>query len=84
MSTPAAADNESIGESSTADSYASSDNSGSIDNGNSDPNYSTGINDGSIPSSSDLASAIKNKVDSIVRNSIGRMIDKTPFLLPFH
>jgi hypothetical protein len=34
-------------------------------------------------SSSDLASAIKG-VDSIIRNSIGGVIDKTPFLLPFH
>ena len=35
-------------------------------------------------SASELASAIKNKVDSIIRNSISGIIHKTPFLLPFH
>jgi hypothetical protein len=35
-------------------------------------------------SASELASAIKNKVDSMIRNSIGGIIHKTPFLLPFH
>jgi hypothetical protein len=34
-------------------------------------------------SSSELASSIRNKVNSITRNSIGGIIDKTPFLLPF-
>jgi hypothetical protein len=77
-------DNGSIGKSPSG-SHTANNNIGSIDNGNSDPNFSTGINDGSIPlSSSDLALAIKNKVDSIIRNSIGGVIDKTPFLLPFH
>jgi hypothetical protein len=33
---------------------------------------------------SDLASSIKNKVDSIIRNSMKGIIDKTPFILPFH
>ncbi len=69
---------------STANSYATTDNRGSIDNGNSDPNFSTSINGGSILSPSDLASSIKNKVESIIRNSMGGIIDKTPFLLPFH
>jgi hypothetical protein len=32
----------------------------------------------------ELASAIRNKVDSIIKNSIGGIIDNTPFLLPFH
>jgi hypothetical protein len=80
----AVTDNGSIGKSPSG-SHTANNNIGSIDNGNSDPNFSTGINDGSIPlSSSDLALAIKNKVDSIIRNSIGGVIDKTPFLLPFH
>ena len=66
-------------------SYATTDSSGSIDNGNSDPNFSARINDGSIQSSSsELASSIKNKVDSMIRNSISGIINKTPFLLPFH
>jgi hypothetical protein len=80
----AVTDNGSIGKSPSG-SHTANNNIGSIDNGNSDPNFSTGINDGTIPlSSSDLALAIKNKVDSIIRNSIGGVIDKTPFLLPFH
>ena len=33
---------------------------------------------------SDLASSIKNKVDSIIRNSMKGLIHKTPFILPFH
>jgi hypothetical protein len=82
MSTPTT-DNDSTGKR-TAGSYATTDNSGSIDNDNSDPIFSTSINDGSILSSSDLASAIRNKVDSIIRNSMGGIIDNTPFLLPFH
>jgi trimeric autotransporter adhesin len=35
-------------------------------------------------SESELASSIKNKVDSMIRNSISGIIHKTPFLLPFH
>jgi hypothetical protein len=37
---------------------------------------------GGLPS--DLASSIKNKVDSIIRNSMKGLIHKTPFILPFH
>jgi hypothetical protein len=71
------------GNSTGGSSYVTTDSSGSIDNGNSDPNFSAGINDGTA-SSSELASSIKNKVDSMIRNSISGIINKTPFLLPFH
>jgi hypothetical protein len=74
-------DEDSTGKS-TADSYATTGSSGSTDNGNSNPNFST-TNDGNILSSY-LASAIKNKVNSIIRNGMGGIIDTTPFLLPFH
>ena len=72
------------GNSSTVpDSHATTDSSGSIGNGDSNPTFSTTTNDGSI-SLSHLASAIKNEVHSIIRNTIGGIIHKTPFLLPFH
>jgi hypothetical protein len=83
MSTSTATDDDSTAKS-AAGSYITTDNSGSIDSGNSNPNFSTSTNDGSILSPSYLASSIKNKVESIIRNSMGGIIDKTPFILPFH
>jgi len=46
---------------------------------------SSSINDGSESLSllPELESAIKNKVDSIIKNAISSIKDNTPFLLPF-
>jgi hypothetical protein len=50
---------------------------------NSDTKSSSPTNH-STRSSSDLGSAIRNKVDSIVKNSLRSISHNVPFLLPFH
>jgi hypothetical protein len=55
-----------------------------IRSGNSDTQDSRSTTTKTSGLPSDLASSIKNKVDSIIRNSMKGLIHKTPFILPFH
>jgi hypothetical protein len=62
--------------SSTKDSTDNTDSSSNTKS-SSPANHNSG-------SSSDLATAIKSKVDSIIKNRIRGISDNTPFILPFH
>jgi hypothetical protein len=62
--------------SSTKDSTDNTDSSSNTKS-SSPTNHNSG-------SSSDLATAINNKVDSIIKNRIRGISDNTPFVLPFH
>jgi hypothetical protein len=66
------------------DSNPISKSSHHIRSGNSDTQDSGSTTTKTSRFPSDLASSIKNKVDSIIRNSMRGLIDKTPFILPFH
>jgi hypothetical protein len=55
-----------------------------IRSGNSDTQDSDSTTTKTSRLPSDLASASENKVHSFIRNSMKGLIDKAPFILPFH